>query len=118
MYGLSYSHRRTEGRLCVAILFASFATMATVADLEELAVFRRRAVGKALHATKRAGQRSSSESRGICPAKPRFTSKSVSLLCVVFFFCLFCFPSLKTTPRRAQKDAHFKRAFSCFEWRR
>lgn len=38
MYGLSYSHRRTEGFLYAAILFASFSTMATVMDLEELTV--------------------------------------------------------------------------------
>lgn len=38
MYGLSYSYKRTEGCLYAAILFASFLTMATVMDLEELTV--------------------------------------------------------------------------------
>lgn len=38
MYGVSYSHRHIEACLYAAILFASFATMAAVMDLEELTV--------------------------------------------------------------------------------
>lgn len=40
MYGLSYSHRHTEGCLYSAILFASFLTMATVMDFIRVDCFR------------------------------------------------------------------------------